>query len=45
MLNKGAYIVAALEVLDDIPRRMQAHQSKKSPMLRGLRLAQADISD
>lgn len=40
MLNKGPHIVAALGALDDILRRMQAHQSKKSAMLRALHLAQ-----
>jgi pyruvate kinase len=39
MLNKGPHIISAVRVLDDILRRMQAHQTKKSPMLRALRLA------
>jgi pyruvate kinase len=39
MLNKGPYIVEAVRTLDDILRRMQAHQSKKSSMLRHLKLA------
>jgi len=39
MLNKGPYIVDALRALDDILRRMQSHQSKKSSMLRHLSLA------
>jgi pyruvate kinase len=39
MLNKGPYMVSAVRVLDDILRRMQAHQSKKRSMLRELRLA------
>jgi pyruvate kinase len=39
MLNKGPYAVRAVEILDDILRRMQAHQEKKSAMLRQLRLA------
>lgn len=39
MLNKGPYIVEAVGVLDDILRRMQDHQRKKSPLLRELRLA------
>jgi pyruvate kinase len=39
MLNKGPHIEQALRVLDDILRRMEAHQSKKSAMLRALRLA------
>ena len=39
MLNKGPYMVSAVRVLDDILRRMQAHQAKKRSMLRELRLA------
>jgi hypothetical protein len=41
MLNKGPHIVSAVRVLDDILRRMQAHQAKKQAMLRELRLAHA----
>jgi len=39
MLNKGPHVVDAVRVLDDILRRMQAHQEKKRAMLRELRLA------
>lgn len=39
MLNKGPHIIRAVETLDDILRRMQSHQAKKTPMLRELRLA------
>jgi pyruvate kinase len=39
MLNKGRYAVAAVGVLGDILRRMQAHQEKKRSMLRKLHLA------
>ena len=39
MLNKGPHVVKAVRVLDDILRRMQAHQSKKRSMLRPLRVA------
>ena len=39
MLNKGPHVVSAVRVLDDILRRMQAHQTKKRSMLRELRLA------
>lgn len=39
MLNKGPHILSAVRVLDDILRRMQAHQAKKHAMLRELRLA------
>ena len=41
MLNKGPHILEAVDVLDDILRRMQAHQTKKQAMLRELRLAHA----
>jgi pyruvate kinase len=41
MLNKGAHVVSAVRVLDDILRRMQEHQTKKRAMLRELRLAHA----
>ena len=39
MLNKGPYLLSALRVLDDILRRMQAHQTKKRPKLRALQAA------
>jgi pyruvate kinase len=39
MLNKGAHLVEAVQVLDDILRRMQSHQAKKRSMLRRLALA------
>jgi pyruvate kinase len=39
MLNKGPHVLSAVRVLDDIMRRMQAHQTKKCAMLRELRLA------
>jgi len=41
MLNKGPYIVEAVRSLDDILRRMVAHQDKKRSMLRKLHLATA----
>ncbi|WP_326539564.1 pyruvate kinase [Pseudorhodoferax sp.] len=37
MLNKGPFVTEAIEMLDDILRRMQAHQHKKRPLLRALR--------
>ena len=37
MLNKGPHITEAMRTLDDILRRMQAHQTKKRPLLRALR--------
>ena len=39
MLNKGPHIAQAVHVLDDILRRMEAHQAKKRAMLRALRMA------
>src|SRR5215468_7097207 len=39
MLNKGPHVVRAVQVLDDILKRMQAHQAKKLAMLRELHLA------
>jgi len=39
MLNKGPQIVRAVQMLDNILRRMRAHHSKKSSMLRELQLA------
>lgn len=39
MLNKGPYVVEAVKALGDILKRMQEHQSKKTSMLRELRLA------
>jgi pyruvate kinase len=41
MLNKGPYAVTSVRVLADILKRMQAHQDKKSSMLRRLNLATA----
>jgi pyruvate kinase len=39
MLNKGPHITEAVEMLDDILRRMQGHHRKKRSMLRKLQLA------
>ena len=39
MLNKGPFVVDAVKTLDDILRRMQAHQDKKRSMLRKLQIA------
>ena len=36
MLNKGQYIAEGIRVLDNVLRRMEAHQMKKSPLLRPL---------
>ncbi len=45
MLNKGPHIVAAVSVLDDILRRMEDHQSKKSSRLRPLHLKATQESE
>jgi pyruvate kinase len=37
MLNKGAHVLDAVGVLDDVLGRMEAHQSKKTSRLRALR--------
>lgn len=39
MLNKGPHVVEAVRSLDDIIRRMETHQAKKTPTLRPLRVA------
>ena len=39
MLNKGPYVVQAVQMLDDVLRRMQSHQTKKISWLRQLQLA------
>lgn len=36
MLNKGPYIEEGIAVLDNVLRRMERHQAKKSPQLRAL---------
>lgn len=41
MLNKGSHIIEAVEMLDNILRRMQGHHRKKRSMLRKLELASA----
>lgn len=37
MLNKGPHVLDAIHTLGGIMRRMESHQTKKSPMLRRLR--------
>jgi pyruvate kinase len=39
MLNKGPYVVHAVQMLDDVLTRMQAHQTKKVSLLRQLNVA------
>jgi pyruvate kinase len=40
MLNKGPYIADAVTVLDNILRRMSAHQAKKTATFRSLQVAE-----
>jgi pyruvate kinase len=40
MLNKGPHILAAIKMLDNILRRMQDHQHKKTPILRKLSITE-----
>lgn len=42
MLNKGPFLPEALRARDDILGRMEAHQRKKGPMLRALRVRSAE---
>jgi pyruvate kinase len=39
MLNKGPYVLQAVRALNDILRRMQSHQQKRSSLLRRLSVA------
>ena len=39
MLNKGPHILEAVRCLDDIIRRMESHQTKRTPTFRPLRVA------
>jgi len=41
MLNKGPHILAAITMLDNILKRMQDHQNKKTPTLRKLSVVSA----
>ncbi len=42
MLNKGPYVLAAIRMLDDILRRMQKHQYKKTARMQKLGVADID---
>jgi pyruvate kinase len=44
MLNKGPHILRAVQTLDDILQRMEAHQMKKQSMMRELHLARSFMS-
>jgi pyruvate kinase len=45
MLNKGPHILRAVQMLDDILQRMEAHQLKKQSMMRELNLARRFMND
>jgi pyruvate kinase len=45
MLNKGPHVCQAVEVLDDILQRMEAHVTKKRSMLRELKVADHFLSE
>jgi pyruvate kinase len=45
MLNKGPHIVEAVHALDSILRRMQAHQAKKTAMLRHLHIVERFVDE
>ena len=40
MLNKGPYVVGAVEFLSGVLERMQAHQEKKTAKLRKLSISE-----
>jgi pyruvate kinase len=44
MLNKGPHILRAVQTLDDILQRMEAHQIKKQSMMRELNLARTFVA-
>jgi pyruvate kinase len=39
MLNKGGHVLETVRILDGILKRMEAHQRKKSPTLRALKVS------
>jgi pyruvate kinase len=43
MLNKGPFVLRAIELLDDILKRMQEHQHKKTSMLRMLHVSEMEL--
>lgn len=43
MINKGTYMVEAVEMLAEIFKRMRRHQRKKTPQLRSLKIANLDL--
>ena len=43
MLNKGPYILNAIETIKDIDKRMAAHEDKKRKILRSLHVAKAFV--
>jgi len=45
MLNKGPHVAEAVRSLDDIIRRMEAHQVKKMPTFRPLQVARSALPE
>jgi pyruvate kinase len=45
MLNKGPFVLRAIELLDDILKRMQEHQHKKTSMLRLLHVSEMELPE
>ncbi len=43
MLNKGPFVLRAIELLDNILKRMQEHQHKKTSMLRMLHVSEMEL--
>jgi len=43
MLNKGSHVVEAVTMLKGILKRMEAHQRKKSSLMRELKLARSKL--
>jgi pyruvate kinase len=39
MLNKGRFVIDAIDTLDDILGRMKGHQAKKRSLFRALRIS------
>lgn len=45
MLNKGPFIVKAIRTLDDVLKRMEGHQLKKTALLRSLKVSDLVAND
>jgi pyruvate kinase len=45
MLNRGRYVPESVAFLDDVLRRMQAHQDKKRSLLRRLQISELPLAE